>query len=74
MATALVAGLVAKLIVWGDTRAEAIARGKRALREFNIEGIATTIPFHQAVLANEVFNAGTVYTDFIDSEMSDVQL
>lgn len=41
--------MVAKLIVWGRDRDEALARGRRALSEFNIEGIATTIPFHQAV-------------------------
>ncbi len=65
--------LVAKLIVWGDTRDEALARARRALTEFNIEGIATTIPFHQKVLENEMFQRGTVYTDFIETEFSDVQ-
>ena len=62
--------LMAKLIVWGDTREEAIARGRRALDEFVIEGVATTIPFHKAVLDNAVFGTGKVYTDFIDSEMN----
>lgn len=62
--------LMAKLIVWGDTRDEAIARGKRALSEFVIEGVATTIPFHLAVLENEAFKAGKVYTDFIEAEMN----
>ena len=62
--------LLAKLIVWGDTRAEAVARGKRALSEFVIEGVATTIPFHQAVLENEVFLSGEVYTDFIETQMN----
>jgi acetyl-CoA carboxylase biotin carboxylase subunit len=66
--------LVAKLIVSGDTREEAMARAKRALTEFNIEGIACTIPFHKLVLENEMFKAGTVYTDFIETEMSDVEL
>ena len=56
--------------MWGDTRAEAVARGKRALSEFVIEGVATTIPFHQAVLENEVFLSGEVYTDFIETQMN----
>ncbi len=61
--------LVAKLIVHGKTRDEAIARARRALKEFKIEGIATTIPFHLALLQNEAFNAGQVYTDFIEKEL-----
>lgn len=63
--------LVAKLVVWGYTREEAIARGKRALQEFVIEGngIATTIPFHLQVLENNAFIRGEVYTDFIETEM-----
>lgn len=63
--------LLAKLIVWGATRDEAIARGKRALSEFVIEGIPTTIPFHRAVLENEAFRRGEVYTDFIETQMND---
>ena len=63
--------LVAKLIVWGSTRDEAIARGRRALSEFKIEGIATTIPFHQKVLDNPAFSAGEVYTDFIETQMGE---
>lgn len=61
--------LIAKLIVWGSTREEAIARGKRALDEFVVEGIATTIPFQRKVLENESFIKGLVYTDFIETEM-----
>ncbi len=56
----------AKLIVWGKDREEAIARGARALSEFKIEGIATTIPFHQKVLREEVFRTGEARTDFIE--------
>ena len=63
--------LVAKLIVWGHTREEAIARGKRALSEFKIEGIETTIPFHLKVIENEAFKAGRAYTDFIETEMGE---
>ena len=66
--------LMAKLIVWGDTREEAIARGKRALDEFVIEGVATTIPFHRRVLDNATFNSGMVYTDFIETETNGGQL
>ena len=64
--------LVAKLIVHGQDRAEAVARAKRALDEFVIEGIATTIPFHKRVLDNEVFLAGDATTDFIETQMGDV--
>ena len=64
--------MVAKLIVWGSTREEAIARGRRALDEFDIEGIKTTIPFHQRVLENEAYNEGNVTTAFIETEMGDL--
>lgn len=63
--------MVAKLIVWGIDRDECIARGKRALSEFCIEGIKTTIPFHLEVLEKEAFVEGRVYTDFIKTEMGD---
>lgn len=58
--------MVAKLIVWGQNREEALARGRRALEEFNIEGIATTIPFHKRVLDAEIFQKGEARTDFLD--------
>ncbi len=45
--------LLAKLIVWAPTRDEAIARGQRALVEFVIEGVPTTIPFHLRLLENQ---------------------
>ena len=64
--------LVAKVVVHGQDRAEAVARAKRALDEFVIEGIATTIPFHKRVLDNEVFLAGDATTDFIETQMGDV--
>lgn len=63
--------MVAKLIVWGQNRDECIARGKRALSEFKIEGIKTTIPFHLKVLDNQAFIDGRVYTDFIETEMGE---
>ncbi|MCI9628086.1 MAG: acetyl-CoA carboxylase biotin carboxylase subunit [Eggerthellaceae bacterium] len=64
--------LVAKLICHGQDRQEAVERAKRALDEFVIEGIATTIPFHKRVLENEVFLAGDATTDFIETQMGDL--
>ncbi|PKQ38874.1 MAG: acetyl-CoA carboxylase biotin carboxylase subunit [Actinobacteria bacterium HGW-Actinobacteria-1] len=58
--------LLAKLIVWGETRAEAIARARRALDEFIVVGIPTTIPFHQYVVEEEHFQRAEVYTDFVE--------
>jgi acetyl-CoA carboxylase biotin carboxylase subunit len=57
--------LLAKLIVWGNDRNEAINRGRRALDEFVIMGLETTIPFHLKVLDNAFFKKGEVYTNFI---------
>lgn len=59
--------MVAKLIVWGKTRNEAITRAKRALSEFTIEGITTTIPFHMRVLEHPVFISGTHTTKFLEN-------
>ena len=64
--------LVAKLVVYGQDREEALARGRRALDEFVIEGIETTISFHRRVLDNAVFCAGDATTDFIETQMGDV--
>jgi pyruvate carboxylase subunit A len=58
--------LVAKLIVHGADRAEAIARARRALREFVLVGPATTIPYHRAILESPDFRAGNLTTRFID--------
>jgi acetyl-CoA carboxylase biotin carboxylase subunit len=58
--------LMAKLIVWGPTREAAIARMKRALNEYGITGVKTTIPFHLKLMDNPAFVDGKeVYTDFI---------
>ena len=59
--------LIAKLIVWGKNRNHAIARGKRALDEFVIEGIKTTIPFHLKVLDDERFVSGNFDTSFLEN-------
>jgi acetyl-CoA carboxylase, biotin carboxylase subunit len=64
--------LLGKLIVWGETRAEAVARARRALDEFIIVGIPTTVPFHQAVVETETFSSGDVYTDFVDTHMAEI--
>ena len=63
--------MIAKLIVKGKTREEAIARMKRALKEFIIEGVDTTIPFHLKVLDNEAFKKGTIYTNFIETHFTE---
>jgi len=60
--------LIAKLIVHGKNRAEAIDRAKRALDEFIVEGIKTTIPFHQKVMQNEAFCSGEFDTTFLEKE------
>jgi acetyl-CoA carboxylase biotin carboxylase subunit len=57
--------LIAKLVVWGATREEALARGRRALDELVITGVKTTIPFHRVVLDEKDFIAGKVYTDYL---------
>jgi acetyl-CoA carboxylase, biotin carboxylase subunit len=59
--------LIAKLIVWGTDRAHAIVRGKRALEEFTVEGIKTTIPFHIKVLEDRKFLTGNFDTGFLES-------
>ncbi|WP_281202280.1 acetyl-CoA carboxylase biotin carboxylase subunit [Cytobacillus kochii] len=62
--------MIAKVITYGDTREETIARMKRALSEFVIEGVHTTIPFHLRLLENENFVAGEFNTKFL--ELNDV--
>ncbi|GAA0402356.1 acetyl-CoA carboxylase biotin carboxylase subunit [Paenibacillus motobuensis] len=58
--------MIAKLIVWAPTREEAIAKMKRALSEFVIEGIHTTIPFHQKLLEHPVFIRGDFDIKFLE--------
>ena len=58
--------LIAKLIVWGKNREHAINRGIRALEEFTVEGIKTTIPFHLQVLQDSRFLSGNFDTSFLD--------
>jgi acetyl-CoA/propionyl-CoA carboxylase biotin carboxyl carrier protein len=61
--------LISKLIVWGRDRDEAISRAKRALGEYTITGIATTLPFHLLVLEHEPFLNGTHHTRTVEDEM-----
>ncbi|MFZ3100692.1 MAG: acetyl-CoA carboxylase biotin carboxylase subunit [Desulfitobacteriaceae bacterium] len=62
--------LIGKLLVYGQTRSEVVARMQRALAEFDIRGVKTTIPFHQLVLADQDFQNGEFTTDFIEQKMS----
>ena len=58
--------MISKLITWGATRNDAIARMRRALSEYIILGVKTTIPFHKAILRNPNFIKGDLNTHFID--------
>jgi acetyl-CoA/propionyl-CoA carboxylase biotin carboxyl carrier protein len=61
--------LLAKLIVTGATRKEAIERARRALAEFEVDGLATAIPFHRAILQDPSFTEEfKVYTSYIENE------
>jgi acetyl/propionyl-CoA carboxylase alpha subunit len=56
------------LIVWAEDRPLAIERMRRALNEFVLEGVPTTIPFHRWVMASEAFRSGIFDTSFVESE------
>ena len=58
--------MIAKVITYGSTRQEAISRMKRALSEFVIEGVHTTIPFHLNLLNHEKFVEGNFNTKFLE--------
>ncbi len=62
--------LLAKLIVTGETRDEALQRARRALDEFVVEGMATALPFHRAVVRDEAFTSDpfTIFTRWIETE------
>ena len=57
--------MLAKLIVWGPDRRQAIARLDQALRQFAIEGIKTTIPLGTAVMDSEAFRKGIFHTEML---------
>lgn len=59
--------LIAKLIIWGRSRQEAILRMERALSEFQIDGIKTTIPFLQFLMGDEGFRSAKVDTSYVNS-------
>jgi acetyl-CoA carboxylase, biotin carboxylase subunit len=58
--------LVGKLIVWALTREEAINRARRALREYRLEGIKTTIPLHMRLLEDDAFRSGEYHTGYLE--------
>lgn len=58
--------MLSKLVVWGKNREKAIERMERALRNYRIKGVKTTIPFELAVMQNEVFREGYFDTGFIE--------
>lgn len=58
--------MIAKLIVWAPTRTEAVARMKRALSEFAVDGIKTTIPFHLKLLEHPIFLGGSFDIKFLE--------
>lgn len=64
--------MVAKLIVWGKDRQEAIARMRRALDEFVVDGVHTTIPFHAKLLEHPDFVSGHFATNFLETHKLDV--
>ncbi|MEK7671597.1 MAG: acetyl-CoA carboxylase biotin carboxylase subunit, partial [Bacteroidota bacterium] len=59
--------LIAKLIVYAQTREGAIQKMAGALDEFTVEGIKTTIPFHRQVMRHEKFESGKFDTSFLDT-------
>ncbi|MFP9059899.1 acetyl-CoA carboxylase biotin carboxylase subunit [Natrialbaceae archaeon A-chndr2] len=61
--------MIAKLIVWGEDRDECIERSLRALREYEIEGITTIVPFHRLMLTDETFVEGRHTTKYLDEEI-----
>ncbi|MDN5344271.1 MAG: acetyl-CoA carboxylase, biotin carboxylase subunit [Clostridia bacterium] len=61
--------LLAKVIAWAPDREGAISRMNRALQEIVIEGVPTTIPFHQQIMANAFFQRGEIYTNFIQRRL-----
>jgi acetyl-CoA carboxylase, biotin carboxylase subunit len=63
--------LIAKLMVWAPTREQALRRGRRALREFRIEGIATTVPLHMRLVDDERVRSGEVHTGYLEQLLSE---
>ena len=66
--------MLAKLIVWGRNREEAMTRTERALEEFIIEGVKTTIPFHSYMLKHPTFRSGQAHIDLVETMMAQDRL
>ncbi|MBN1995630.1 MAG: acetyl-CoA carboxylase biotin carboxylase subunit [Anaerolineae bacterium] len=62
--------LMAKLIVWGETRGEAILRMRRALEEFRVTGVMTTVPLHLQLMNSTRFQAGQIDTNFLEQNFT----
>jgi acetyl-CoA carboxylase biotin carboxylase subunit len=65
--------LIAKLMVWAPTREQALRRGRRALDEFRIEGVATTIPLHLRLVEDERILAGDFHTGYLEQLLASEQ-
>jgi acetyl/propionyl-CoA carboxylase alpha subunit len=65
--------LIAKLVVWGETRGETILRMRRALKEYRIMGIKTTIPFYEQLLNSTRFIGGQFDTTFVENRFTPVE-
>jgi acetyl/propionyl-CoA carboxylase alpha subunit len=63
--------MIAKLVVWGDTRAEAIVRLSRALDEYRVIGVKTTVPFFQWLVRQPAFLTGDVDTTYLDRALDE---
>ncbi len=63
--------IIAKLVVWGQDRPEAISRARRALEEFRLSGVKTTIGFHRVIMDNKKFLDGDLSTRFLEEEFPD---
>ncbi|WP_281195158.1 acetyl-CoA carboxylase biotin carboxylase subunit [Halorubrum sp. F4] len=61
--------MIAKLIVWGNDREECLVRSRRALAEYDLEGVVTIVPFHRLMLSDDRFLAGTHTTKYLDEEV-----
>jgi acetyl-CoA/propionyl-CoA carboxylase biotin carboxyl carrier protein len=66
--------LIAKLVVWGEDRERARRRMLRALSEYRIEGVPSTVPFHRWVLDTEEFRRGTHHTRFVEQALAEAEL
>ncbi|MEE8577086.1 MAG: acetyl-CoA carboxylase biotin carboxylase subunit, partial [candidate division Zixibacteria bacterium] len=63
--------MIAKMVVWAQTRGEAIDRTRRALEEFRVSGVTTTIAFHRVIMDNKTFLSGDLSTRFLSEEYPD---